>query len=134
MPLFFFQETRMMSDKAISDRRAILTTIGGTALLGAIGANPARAQEANAGKYGYTLDRSDLAKEVEIGKKGKLEDPRTTSDIEVLPYELLGGPIVFHGKVYVDKTDNNKTTTQGEVSQGPEGGPFDGVYRLTKAN
>jgi hypothetical protein len=50
----------------------------------------------------------------------------------VIPYELLGGPIIFHGTLYVME-DKQNIFTDGTVSRGPNGGPFFGKYRLTKS-
>src|SRR5262249_27251525 len=117
-----------MSDMTNADRRTVLAAMGGTVLLGTIG-RPAQAQEVKPEMHGISITEENMPKSSDLKRPEKLQK---TDDIEVLDYELLGGPTVFHGQVWVDKKENDNTFTYGEVAKGPMGGLFEGNYYLTK--
>ena len=118
-----------------ADRRTLLTGLGGAALVSSMGGT-VRAQEAEAKPemYGITFEETEPKKE-EMGLMKKPKLPMKVDGIEVLKYNLVGGPIVFHGEVFVDTTNNDNTLTFGEVSKGPPPftGLYEGYYLLTKA-
>ena len=124
-----------MSDMTTLDRRTLFTAIGGTAVLSALGSRDAHADESKPDKYGFTTDDAELP--AKINGKEQLAEPAIDLNlIEVLPYELLGGPVAIHGKVFVHIKDNPSTTTQGTVSPGPPpvGWPINGTYSLTRTD
>lgn len=82
-------------------------------------------------RYGITIVPEEMPKSSDLKKPKNL---KRSDDVEVLRYDLLGGPTVFHGQVLVFKKDNDQTITFGEVIKGPMGGDFKGAYHLTKAH
>jgi hypothetical protein len=88
----------------------------------ALATGTSRAADHKPDQYGYTFE------ELTEAEKAKFKAKLTDMD---LPFELLGGEIVFHGVVHV-REPNEKTTAEGKVSKGPEGGPFHGSFRVDK--
>jgi hypothetical protein len=110
-------------------------------LLGAVGLaicggreGVARGDEPTLEPYHVVVEDTEPKKE-DSGLSEKPKVPKLGESFEVLDYDLIGGPITFHGRAYVDKADNQNTFTIGEVGKGPPpiGGLFKGFYFLSKA-
>lgn len=122
-----------MSDKTNADRRTLLAALGGAAVLGTISGH-AQAQNQKPEADGITVTKEERPTSTDAKKPENLEKLKTTNDIEILEYRLLGGPTVFNGMVWVFKKDNMHSFTFGHVSKGPPPlvGTFEGDYYLDK--
>jgi hypothetical protein len=125
-----------MDAKDRANRRTLLAATGSALLLGVSRVGRARAEGPGAKKtladYGLVEIPNGNEKTYD---KDKLDAPPAGFDEknvrQVVPYDQVGGPIIFHGLLYV-MADEADTFTDGKVSRGPAGGQFSGKYRLTK--
>lgn len=109
-------------------RRGAIQLVAAAGVVATLGSAAGAEDAAKPEMYGITITTEDKPKSSDLVKPKGL---KKTNDIEVLDYDLIGGPTVFHGQAWVFKKDNHKTFTFGEVSKGPMGGMFEGSYYLT---